>query len=76
VREQTAERMGFSAYGIGANMDDPMISAIHGLIDHTVESDRRIDYILEQLARLGVKVEEARATADKFDPTHLNKIVD
>jgi serine O-acetyltransferase len=76
VREQTAEKMGFSAYGIGANMDDPMISAIHGLIDHTVESDKRIDYILEQLARLGVRVEEARATADKFDPARLNKIVD
>lgn len=75
-REQTAEKMGFSAYGIGANMNDPVISAIHGLIDHTVEADRRIDYILEQLSRLGVKVEDARATADKFDPAYLNKIVD
>lgn len=76
VREQTAEKMGFSAYGIGADMNDPVVSAIHGLIDHTVESDKRIDYILEQLARLGVKVEDARATADKFDPAYLNKIVD
>jgi serine O-acetyltransferase len=76
VREQTAEKMGFSAYGMGASMDDPMVSAIHGLIDHTVESDKRIEYILEQLARLGVKVEDARATADKFDPKLLNRIVD
>ncbi len=76
VREQTAEKMGFSAYGMGTSMDDPMVSAIHGLIDHTVESDKRIEYILEQLARLGVKVEDARATADKFDPKLLNRIVD
>ncbi len=76
VREQTAEKMGFSAYGIGASMNDPVLSAIHGLIDHTVEADKRIDYILEQLTRLGVKVEDARATADKFDPSYLNKMVD
>lgn len=76
VREQTAEKMGFSAYGIGADMNDPVVKAIHGLIDHSVAADKRIDYILEQLVRLGVKVEDARATADKFDPTYLNKIVD
>lgn len=76
VREQTAEKMGFSAYGIGADMNDPVVKAIHGLIDHSVTADKRIDYILEQLVRLGVKVEDARATADKFDPTYLNKIVD
>jgi serine O-acetyltransferase len=76
VREQTAEKMGFSAYGIGADMNDPMVKAIHGLIDHSVTADKRIDYILEQLIRLGVKIEDARATADKFDPTYLNKIVD
>ena len=76
AREQTAEKMGFSAYGIGAGMNDPVVSALHGLIDHSVEADKRIDYILEQLTRLGVKVEDARATADKFDPAYLNKIVD
>jgi len=75
-REQTAERMGFSAYGIGPDTNDPVVKAIHGLIDHTVSADRRIEYILEQLARMGVKVEDARATADKFDPAYLNRIVD
>ena len=76
VREQSAAQMGFSAYGIGADANDPMVQAIHGLIDHGVEADRRIDYILEQLARLGVKVDDARATADQFDPNYLNRIVD
>ena len=76
ARQQTAEKMGFSAYGIGPDTNDPMVKAIHGLIDHTVSADKRIEYILEQLARMGCKVEDARATADKFDPAYLNRIVD
>src|ERR1044072_6220194 len=39
AREQTAEKLGFSAYGMGASMDDPVGSAIHGMLDHTVEAD-------------------------------------
>ncbi len=76
AREQSAAEMGFSAYGIGEDANDPVVKAIHGLIDHTVAADLRIEYILEQLSHLGVKVEDARATADKFDPTYLNRIVD
>jgi serine O-acetyltransferase len=76
AREESAARMGFSAYGIGVGANDPVVQAIHGLIDHTASADQRIDYILEQLSRLGVKVEDARATADKFDPAYLNRIVD
>ncbi len=76
AREESAAKMGFSAYGVGADANDPMVKAIHGLIDHCVSADQRIDYILEQLARMGVKLEDARATADKFDPSYLNRIVD
>jgi len=53
-----------------------MVKAIHGLIDHCASADLRIEYILEQLSRMGVKIEDARATATKFDPTYLNRIVD
>jgi serine O-acetyltransferase len=38
--------------------------------------DHRIEFILQQLEKMGVPVEEERATADKFDPTQLNKMVD
>ncbi len=68
--------MGFSAYGVGADANDPVVKAIHGLINHCASADLRIEYILEQLSRMGVKIEDARATADKFDPTYLNRIVD
>ena len=76
AREENAAKMGFTAYGIGANTNDPMVNAIHGLIDYCAAADRRIEYILEQLSGMGVKIEDARATADKFDPTYLNRIVD
>jgi serine O-acetyltransferase len=76
AREESAAKMGFSAYGVGADANDPVVKAIHGLINHCASADLRIEYILEQLSRMGVKVEDARATADKFDPTYLNRIVD
>src|SRR4051812_14770819 len=76
AREESAAQMGFTAYGIGADLNDPMVKAIHGLIDHCAAADLRMQYILEQLSQLGVKIEDARATADKFDPTYLNRIVD
>jgi serine O-acetyltransferase len=75
AREESAARMGFTAYGIGADVNDPMVRAIHGLIDHCAASDLRIEYILEQLALLGVKIEGC-AAAEKFDPSYLNRIVD
>ncbi len=76
VREQAAERMGFSAYAISADMNDPVVKAIHGLVDHTSHIDGCIAYILEELEKLGVKIEDERATADKFDPDYINRIVD
>ncbi len=76
AREENAAKMGFSAYGIGAMANDPMVNAIHGLIDHCAATDARLEYVLEQLSRLGIKLEDARATADKFDPDYFNRIVD
>ena len=66
----------FNAYGIGNDKDDPLSKAIHGLLGHSVTVDQRINFILQQLEKMGVPVEEERATADKLDPNHLNKIVD
>jgi len=76
AREAKANQMGFSAYGVSQTEDDPMSKAIHGLLDHAVETDRRIAHLLEQLERAGVSVEDEAATADKFDPRSISKIVD
>ncbi len=76
AREKKAEKLGFSAYAIGSDMNDPFTKAIHGLIDHSVATDHKIDLILQYLEKIGVTTDEAKATADKFDPKYLNKIVD
>ena len=67
---------GFNAYGIGNDQNDPVNKALHGLLGHSVTVDQRIEFILQQLEKMGVPVDEERATAEKFDPNHLNKIVD
>ena len=76
ARAKTAEKMGFSAYAVSRDENDPVAQAIHGLLDHTVNIDQRIEAIMRQLEKLGAKVEDERATADKFDPNLLNKMVD
>ena len=75
-REEQAGQMGISAYALAGNQDDPLSKAIHGLLDHAVDTDRRIDILLKKLEDSGVSVEDELATADKFDPKYLSKIVD
>ncbi len=76
ARVEKAAQMGFSAYAVSRDEDDPLSMAIHGLLDHAVETDRRIEVLLKYIERCGVSVEDDVATADKFDPTFLSKIVD
>ncbi len=76
ARHEKAAEMGFSAYAVGKSDDDPLSMAIHGLLDHAVETDRRIEILLQYIERCGVSVEDDAATADKFDPKYLSKIVD
>ncbi|MEI7431147.1 MAG: serine O-acetyltransferase [Betaproteobacteria bacterium] len=75
-REEKAGQMGFSAYAIAGSQDDPLAKAIHGLLDHAVETDRRIEVLLKRLEADGATLEDELATADKFDPKYLSKIVD
>ncbi len=76
ARQEKAENLGFSAYAVTRSEDDPVSQAIHGLLDHAVETDRRIAALLKTIERAGVSIEDDVATADKFDPNHLSKIVD
>lgn len=73
-RNQLAEKLGFSAYAISADMNDPMVKAVHGLIDHSSHIDQRLELILAQLQKLGVELPADQP--DDFDPNYLNKIVD
>jgi serine O-acetyltransferase len=76
ARQEKAAQMGFSAYAVTRDEDDPVSMAIHGLLDHAVETDRRIQVLLHYIERCGVSLEDDVATADKFDPKYLSKIVD
>jgi serine O-acetyltransferase len=76
ARHEKAENLGFSAYAVTRSEDDPVSMAIHGLLDHAVETDRRIAALLKTMERAGVSLEDDVATADKFDPNYLSKIVD
>lgn len=73
---QQAEKLGFSAYAISADMNDPVVKAIHGLIDHSAHIDERLERILEQLRKLGAEVPSSEDKPDDFDASYLNKIVD
>ncbi len=53
-REVKAGQMGFSAYAVTRTEDDPLTLAIHGLLDHAVETDRRIEALLKTIERCGV----------------------
>ncbi len=75
-REGQAAKMGFSAYGIGADMNDPMVQAIHRLVDHAAETDARLEALIEQLQQDGADISDAKATAERFDPKGLNRMLD
>jgi len=53
-REAQASKMGFSAYAIAADMNDPMVQAIHQLLDHAAKTEERFDRLVAQLQRDGV----------------------
>jgi serine O-acetyltransferase len=76
ILDQVKKTSGFNAYGLSSDQNDPVSKALHGLIGHSVAVDHRIELILQHLEKMGVRLEDELATADKFDPNYLNKIVD
>ncbi|HZQ63097.1 MAG TPA: serine O-acetyltransferase [Casimicrobiaceae bacterium] len=75
-REGQATKMGFSLYGITADMNDPLVQAIHRLVDHAAETDARLEALIAQLQQEGTDVGDAKATAERFDPKRLNRMLD
>ena len=76
AREQKAEQIGFSAYGVTRDMDDPVSKALHGLLDHAVETDRRFEVLVKRLEAAGFKLDGEVEATDAFDPSRLSKMVD
>lgn len=75
AREQQAQKIGFSAYALSEDANDPIIKALHGLLDHAAFNDKRMEAVLQQLKALGATLDQA-PLSDEFDANYLNKIVD
>jgi serine O-acetyltransferase len=75
-RERQAEKIGFSAYAIAADMNDPVVQAIHTLLDHARATDERLERLVAQLKADGLEMGDAKATAERFDPAPINKMLE
>ena len=62
--------------GGGYNLAKPLEAVSVSDIIHAVETDRRIEALLKTMERCGGSLDDDVATADKFDPNYLSKIVD
>jgi serine O-acetyltransferase len=68
--------MRFAAYGIGQDVNDPVVHAIHQLLDHAAASEERFNRLLALLQRGGVDCAEAKAIADAFDPQQIKNWIE
>ena len=75
-REAQATKIGFSAYAISADMNDPMVQAIHALLDHAAAADNRLQKLIELMQQGGFDCADAKATAERFDPTQINRMLE
>ena len=62
AREAKAAKLGFSAYAVTRD-DDPVSQALQGLLDHSVELDKRIDLIMKEIEALRAGRNESRLGA-------------
>ena len=74
-RERAANGMGFSAYAISADMDDPMVQAVHRLLDHAVASEERMNKLMERPAEKGVQCADLREADTPIDPKQMNRML-
>jgi serine O-acetyltransferase len=75
-REAQAAKIGFSQYAIAADMNDPVVQAIHRLLDHAAATEERFDKLVSLLQRDGMDCGDAKATAERFDPAQINKMLE
>src|SRR3970040_974714 len=74
IEAQDKQNGRFSAYAVVKDLNDPMAKALHELIGHSADIDRRIEHILAELKRLGLRIDEQQA--QPLDANSLNKMVD
>ena len=71
-REAAASRMGFSAYAVTQNGDDPLSKAVLGLVDHAAQLEHQIALLWRELERCGACPPQ-QAPADAMRTEHFDK---
>ena len=74
IEAEAAANGRFAAYAVVKDLNDPMAKAVHELIGHSADIDRRLEHLLAELKRLGGKIEDCGG--EKLDANSLNKMVD
>ena len=83
LREETAAKMGFSAYGLTQG-DDPMSQAMKGLIDNASGHEHQIALLWQSIEKLSGRSRELPTpdcvpgeahTTENFDAERLNRLV-
>jgi serine O-acetyltransferase len=73
TREEKAAKLGFSAYAVTAKAeDDPLAKAVQGMLDHSVETDKRIELIVKQIEQLQAARDESQKPL-RLEPKVVNK---
>jgi serine O-acetyltransferase len=73
-REEAAARI-FSAYGVTSSGDDPLSTALHGLIDQVAAQEAQLQKMIAAMKAAGVSCEVV-PEVEKFDKDQLNKMVE
>ncbi|MCX7945983.1 MAG: serine O-acetyltransferase [Hydrogenophilus sp.] len=74
ARAQKAAAIGFTAYGVTRDLDDPLVKALHAMLDHMVESDRRFERLIADLQAAGViPKSESKGEETPFDPQVVSR---
>lgn len=71
-REEKAAKLGFSAYAVTRD-DDPVSQAIQGLLDHSVEHDKRIDLIMKEIEALQAVRRATDPVSMRAEPTMIDR---
>jgi len=73
TREEKAASLGFSAYAVTSKAeDDPLAKAVQGLLDHSVDMDKRIELILQQIEQIRAERDESQKQL-RLGPKLVNK---
>jgi len=76
-RQQIADKIGFNAYGVIADAEDPIERAIYSLLDHIQSQDEQLEKLNQAVQRLGgkdTKVDKPSledVVLDKDDPVKM-----